>query len=216
MEESTIYVLAGVNGSGKSSILGAAIRSKGGEFFNPDTYTAELITVNPGLTLQEAQGEAWKFGRESLETAISNRGIFAFETTLGGKTITRILLEAALSETKISIFYIGLNSVDLNIQRVADRVKKKGHNIPTDKIRQRWFGSVENIVRLLPYLNELRVYDNSESVTDGSSPKAKLLINISNGIIDGGMESILREDFTEWAEPIAMSAIDAFTPKSEI
>lgn len=210
MKDSTIHVFAGVNGSGKSSILGERIQSAGGSFFNPDTFTRELMAADPSLTLEEAQSVAWSFGRDSLEDAIAKGRNFAFETTLGGNTITRILLNAAKSGTRISVFYIGLESVDINIARVAARVAKGGHAIPTEKIMQRWYGSIENICTLLPYLNGLSVYDNSETVKSGESPKTKRLVSIIDGKLLTLREDLLSPDFPEWAQPIAMVALDRY------
>ena len=48
----TIHVLAGVNGAGKSSIGGAAVRQHGGEYFNPDEAARALREKNPTLTNQ--------------------------------------------------------------------------------------------------------------------------------------------------------------------
>lgn len=211
MSESAIHVFAGVNGSGKSSILGERIKSAGGSFFNPDTFTRDLMTADPSLTLEEAQSAAWCFGRDSLVEAITSGRNYAFETTLGGNTITRILLNAAKSGNLISVFYIGLESVDLNIARVANRVSRGGHDIPTEKIRQRWYGSIENICTLLPYLNELNVYDNSLTVNPGERPKTKRLVSISGGKLLKSREDLLSPDFPEWAQPIAMAALDAFS-----
>lgn len=208
MAPSTIHVLAGVNGSGKSSILGEYIRSKGGSYFNPDSYTKDLMKAAPKLSLGEAQSEAWHFGKNELTRACDTETAFAFETTLGGKTITDILLQAAKSGTRISVYYIGLKSVELNIKRVAERVERGGHDIPIEKIKKRWEDSRLNIIRLLPHLNELLIYDNSKSVSAGESPKPELLIKIIDQKIIGGSESLIRQDFPEWAQPIAMEAIN--------
>jgi predicted ABC-type ATPase len=210
MAQSTIHVFAGVNGSGKSSILGGFIESQGGTFFNPNAYTRDLMMVDPNLALAEAQSEAWTFGKDTLQDACEMGQAFAFETTLGGGTITHILFNAAKSGTKISIYYIGLNSIELNIERVAARVIRGGHDIPIAKIRQRWQGSLLNVIKLLPLLNELNVYDNSTTVEVGKRPKPELLIRIVNQKIVGGKRSLLREDFPEWAQPIAMEAINLY------
>ena len=210
MAQSTIYVFAGVNGSGKSSILGEFVKSQGGSFFNPDAYAKDLMAIDRSLSLAEAQSEAWLFGKNELESACDEGAPFAFETTLGGNTITSILLSAAKSGAKISVYYIGLNSVELNIERVAARVARGGHDIPIEKIRQRWEGSLLNIIKLLPYLNELLVYDNSKTVAEASRPAPETLIRISNQKIVGGSQSLLYDDFPEWAQPIAMEAINVF------
>ncbi|HWS90974.1 MAG TPA: ZTL protein, partial [Mycobacterium sp.] len=49
-----LYVLAGVNGAGKSSIGGAAIRAAGGDYYNPDEAARALMVANPGLGQPEA------------------------------------------------------------------------------------------------------------------------------------------------------------------
>jgi predicted ABC-type ATPase len=89
-----IYVLAVTNGAGKSSIAGAMLIEEGVEYFNPDEG-AELIRVaNPGITLEESQSAAWDEGRRLLERAINERLDYAFETTLGGRTIPALLEKA--------------------------------------------------------------------------------------------------------------------------
>ena len=50
-----IYVLAGTNGAGKSSIAGAMLIERGVEYFNPDAAAALIANANPGTTLEDAQ-----------------------------------------------------------------------------------------------------------------------------------------------------------------
>jgi predicted ABC-type ATPase len=88
-------VLAGVNGAGKSSIGGAMFRVAGTDYYNPDEAASELMAANPGLDQVKANATAWHQGRRLLERAINERLDFAFETTLGGSTIARLLAEAA-------------------------------------------------------------------------------------------------------------------------
>ena len=100
-----IYVLAGVNGAGKSSIGGAAIRAFGSEYFNPDEAARQLLAANPKLTQAEVNSVAWQHGRRLLERAIAERLDFAFETTLGANTIPRLLAEAAAQGIDIYLWY---------------------------------------------------------------------------------------------------------------
>jgi len=77
-----IYVLAGTNGAGKSSIAGAMLIEEGVEYFNPDE-AAELIRVaNPDITLEESQSAAWDEGRRLLERAINERLDYALRPPL--------------------------------------------------------------------------------------------------------------------------------------
>jgi len=83
-----IYVLAGVNGSGKSSIGGAAFRSRGVEYYNPYEAARQIRSIHPSMTQAIANGHAWTLGRDLLVSAIVKQQTFVFETTLGGTTIT--------------------------------------------------------------------------------------------------------------------------------
>jgi predicted ABC-type ATPase len=69
---------------------------RGVEYFNPDEAAIRIRCANPGITSEEANSAAWLQGKRLLERAIAERLNFAFETTLGGHTITT-LLESALS-----------------------------------------------------------------------------------------------------------------------
>src|SRR2546427_12991111 len=85
-ERPHIYVLAGVNGAGKSSIAGAAFRANGADYYNPDETARALRAANPALSQADANGAAWQQGRRLLEKAIAERLEFAFETTPGAYT----------------------------------------------------------------------------------------------------------------------------------
>ena len=90
-----IYVLARVDGTGKSSIGGAAVRYYGGEYFNPDEAARALREKKPSLTQADANSAAWRQAVTLLKRAIEKRLDFIFETTLCGNTITDLLANAA-------------------------------------------------------------------------------------------------------------------------
>jgi len=71
--EPVLYVLAGVNGSGKSSIGGAAFEVRGVDYYNPDSAAQKLLEMYPGMTQPMANSHAWTLGREMLEKAIARR-----------------------------------------------------------------------------------------------------------------------------------------------
>lgn len=209
MISARINVLAGVNGSGKSSVLGEFIRSSGGDFFNPDSFTREIRERHSDWSLKRAQIFAWEASKDQLLTAIEEGKRYSFETTLGGKTITQTLIDGAEKGARISVFYVGLESVELNIQRVKERVAQNGHDIPIGKIRERFKNSPLNLVRLMPYLNSLVLYDNSHPVEVGAPPKPSVLLRIKERKLISS-DDLIRPDFPEWAQPLAMRAIDLF------
>jgi len=201
-----LYVLAGVNGAGKSSVGGAMIRASGGEYYNPDEAARALIAANPGLGQAKANAAAWRQGKRLLECAIDQRLDFAFETTLGGGTLTRMLVDAAGAGFEVRIFYVGLADVDLHIERVRRRVRSGGHDIPEADIRRRWRHSRLNLVRLLPLVTALRVYDNSADgdPVEGHAPQPVLVLHLDRGDIVGPPDL---STTPQWAKPIVAAAL---------
>src|SRR5881392_2806583 len=102
----SIWVLAGTNGAGKSSIGGAMIRAAGADYYNPDEAARRIEDANPGTSVTDANSAAWLEGKRLLERAIAERGNFAFETTLGGATITNLLAEGIAAGIDVHIWYV--------------------------------------------------------------------------------------------------------------
>ena len=201
-----IYVLAGTNGAGKSSIAGAMFLRQGVDYFNPDEAARLILSANPDITQAEANSAAWHQGRRLLERAIAERCNFAFETTLGGHTIATLLEKALSAGIEVRIWYVGLSNPELHIARVRSRVARGGHDIPAARIRSRYDSSRLNLIHLLPKLTELRVHDNSEEADphSGVAPDPKLILHVRRGKIVSSCDLMLTP---EWAKPILAAAI---------
>lgn len=204
----TIAVLAGTNGAGKSSIGGALLRQVGVAYFNPDEVAREILEVHPSLPLAEANSLAWREEVRQLEEAIRHRRHFAFETTLGGTTIAATLRKALDAGMDVRIWYVGLESPELHIARVAARVARGGHPVPEDTIRQRFDASRVNLIKLLGRLTELKMFDNSAQADPhlGQAPEPRLLLHLRQGRILGpGPAELARTP--DWAKPIVEAAL---------
>jgi len=201
-----VYVLAGTNGAGKSSIAGAMLRRRRVEYFNPDEAARRILAANTGISQTQANGAAWHEGRRLLERAIAERLDFAFETTLGGRTITGLLERAAAEGIEVRVWYVGLTSPALHVARVRARVAKGGHDIPEPRIRERYDASRLNLIRLLPSLIELWVYDNSRAADPhaGVAPEPRLVLHLRRGAIVGTRDL---SGTPEWAKAIVAAAI---------
>jgi predicted ABC-type ATPase len=203
----SIYVLAGTNGAGKSSIGGAMIRAAGADYFNPDEAARQILDANPGSSIAETNSAAWLEGKRLLERAIAERGNFAIETTLGGATITRMLAGASDAGIDVHVWYVGLSSPELHLARVQARASRGGHDIPERDVRRRYDTSRQNLIQLLPRLASLRVYDNSADAdpATGKPPEPKLLLHMEHGrtVGHGPLETT-----PEWAKPILLIALN--------
>jgi predicted ABC-type ATPase len=198
-----ILVLAGVNGAGKSSVGGAMLRDQGLTWFNPDAFSRELVRRSRA-SKDIADGAAWAYGKARLEAAIADGTDFAFETTLGGDTIARLLGEAAATHDVIMIF-CGLDSVERHIERVKLRVRHGGHDIPEERIRKRWTSARQNLIALLPRLAQLQVFDNSREAAPGAHiPPPVLVLEMKDGrVLYPGRDDLQALQATpEWAKPI--------------
>ncbi|MCA3016731.1 MAG: zeta toxin family protein [Myxococcaceae bacterium] len=200
-ERARITVIAGVNGAGKSSVVGEKLRQSGGEYFNPDEVTRKFLAASKSMTQDEANSRAWDEGRRRLEDAIREKSDFVFETTLGGSTITELLVKALDEGLEVALFFVGLEKVELHIERVRSRVQAGGHDIPEPKIRERYSSSIKNLVKLAPRLTELRVFDNSirADPKTGKAPAPRELLHSEGGRITSHCELATCPD---WAKPV--------------
>jgi len=196
-----LYVLAGVNGAGKSSVGGYLIQRAGLDWFNPDAYAQELQRIL-SCDIETANIWAWQEGVQRLDGAIAHGVSHAFETTLGGRTILA-RLQAAARTHDVLIWFCGLASPDLHIARVRARVRAGGHDIPEDKIRARWRSSIGNLIALLPYTTRVQVYDNSATILSGASiPDPLLLAQAEHGQLVYPHEVAQLAATPDWAKPI--------------
>src|SRR5258708_18273885 len=158
---------------------------QGVEFFNPDKAAVQIRSPNPGIPIEEANSVAWRQGKRLFERAIAERLNFAFETTLGGQTITGLLASALSAGVEVRIWYVGLSSPELHIARVRSKVARGGHDIPDIKIRERYDSSRLNLIQLMPKLTELRVYDNSQEADPhaGVAPEPTLILHLARAKI---------------------------------
>lgn len=195
-----ITILGGVNGAGKSSVFGSFIRQSG-DYFNPDEYAQSLLNDGQAHDQQDANAQAWHIGKDLLLNAIRFHRDLSIESTLGGNTITRILLEALSKGVPVRVAFCGLQSPQLHLDRVAARVKNGGHPIPEEKIHERWINSVHNMCRLIEAGCDVDVWDNSATTSEGRPAPVKVF-SLRGSAITG-----LSAEIPDWSKPIAAAAL---------
>ncbi len=204
-----LYVLAGVNGAGKSSIGGHLLTRAGLAWFNPDTFARELVAAT-GMDISAANGAAWSEGMRRLDEAVAAGRSFAFETTLGGRSVAA-RLQAAARTHEVLIWFCGLASPELHLARVRARVAAGGHDIPEAKIRERWTASMANLIALLPQLAEVRVFDNSVTVAPGQpvpDPVPVAVIRHGRLTWPAADDADTLRHTPDWAKPVLEAAMD--------
>src|SRR5699024_833678 len=132
-------------------------------------------------------------GKEVIRTVYKNikeRTDFSIETTLAGHNAIRQILKAKEQNYKITMFYIALDDVAQNINRVAMRVQNGGHSISTEDILRRNKTSFDQLYRYAHLIDTLVLIDNS--LDDG-----KVILEVNNGFV-----SFEGNYIPEWAVPV--------------
>ncbi len=89
---------------------------------------------------------------------------FVFETVFSDPVGEKIgfLEEAARRGYTVVLCYIGLADAQQSLERVAMRVLQGGHNVPVEKLRERYSRSLNNLEAAISRLPYVLLYDNSD------------------------------------------------------
>ena len=156
-----LYIISGCNGAGKTTasytVLPEILDCK--EFVNADEIARGLSPFNP----ESMAIEAGRLMLQRIEDLLNQEVTFSIETTLATKSYLSLVRRAQAKGYRVSIIFFWLNSPELAIKRVAERVQHGGHNIPEDIIRRRYVAGINNLVRLfMPEVDYWAIYDNSD------------------------------------------------------
>ena len=156
----TVVVLGGPNGAGKTttaSLLlpeGLEIR----QFVNADTLAAGLSAFAP----ETVALQAGRIMLQRLKELATQRASFAFETTMASRSFAPFLQQLKSAGYTVRLAYLRLQSPELAIHRVAERVRRGGHFIPDDTVRRRYERGWQNFRDLyLPLADSAVLVDNS-------------------------------------------------------
>jgi predicted ABC-type ATPase len=171
MPELSCIILGGPNGSGKSSAF-SKLKLEG-VWINADEIARALPETGDGKSRERRASE---FALRKIAEMIETRQSFVFETTLSSQQSIRLMREAKSAGFRIGLYYTALDSVETNIERVRQRVRKGGHDIPEADIRRRHKGSLEKLSEALKIADEVVLIDNS-----GLEPHE--VFQIRNGVV---------------------------------
>lgn len=135
-----LIIVAGANGSGKTTFAKPFTAELGYQFLNADEITKELEDQG----LPNAMIKAGRIFFVKLKNYIENRENFVVETTLSGSYINKVALKAKKNGFTVKIIYLFLDNPQLCIERVRTRVFKGGHDVPIEDIIRRYYRSKDN------------------------------------------------------------------------
>ncbi len=155
-----IYVIAGANGSGKTTFATEFLPNYADcpTFINADTIARGLSGFSPDAV-------ALKAGRillEQIDAYAARRINFAFETTLSGTSYPSRLRDLKKVGYRVHLFFLWIPDVRLSLARIANRVKMGGHGIAEEVVRRRFHKGLENFFRRYQVIaDSWMLFDNS-------------------------------------------------------
>lgn len=155
----TYTIIGGVNGTGKSSLAGV-LRTQTTDL--GQIIDVDKITATGGLSPIEGGKLALQRILECLEKGVS----FTQETTLSGKRTETTAAQAKRLGYIIRLYYVGLDTLEECKERIANRVRHGGHDIPAEVVERRFESRWEALARVLPYCDEARFFDNDNGFVE--------------------------------------------------
>jgi len=152
-----LWLLAGGNGAGKSTFYRLFLAPRGLLFVNADLIARELDRRHPEAVSYQAARVAARLREELLHTGAS----FCFETVFSHPSKIDFVADAKALGYEVALVFIHLQSDQLNLARVAQRVSEGGHDVPADKVVARIPRTLRNLHRVLPLVDRAQLYDNS-------------------------------------------------------
>lgn len=188
-----LIVIAGPNGSGKTTITSEVLESEWLEdaiYINPDNIAQEKFG---DWNSPEAVKKAALYCEQRREECLAKGDSLIFETVMSAPDKIDFIRRAKQAGYFIRIFFISTSNPTINASRIARRVMRGGHDVPIPKIISRYIKSIANCAEIAPLVDRLYVYDNSRE-----DERAQPLFRLSNGILIKQYQPSL----PEWAKNI--------------
>jgi len=160
-----LFIIAGPNGVGKTTFAREFLPNYADcrNFVNADLIAQGMAPFSP----ETAAFRAGKMMLIEIQSFADRRLPFAFETTLSGRSCMGLLRRLRAQGYKVHLFFLWVESVDLALSRVRERVVRGGHNVPEAVVRRRFDRSIRNfLVHYRRLADFWTLFDNS-----GATPR---------------------------------------------
>ena len=160
MSEARVLIIAGPNGAGKTTFAREFLPYEANcpVFINADLIAAGLSPFAP----EHAAIKAARLMLQEMDEHASRGESFAFETTLSGRGYLHRVEQWRAAGYKVSLYFLMLDSPELAIARVAERVRQGGHDVPEPVIRRRYAAGLRNFRGIYrDSVDDWMLFDNS-------------------------------------------------------
>lgn len=193
MKKPTLCIVAGPNGSGKTTTTIRLLH---------DEWGADSVYINPDEIAQQVFGD-WNSKEAVLQAAqlatqkryecLEQKTNFVFETVFSSEEKVEFVRKAKAAGFFVRFFFVCTCDPSINAARVAHRYMDGGHEVPIPKIISRYYKSIENARKILPEVDRAYIYDNS---VDNQLPQ--LLYRM----VEGKIYKQYVEQIPDWAQTL--------------
>lgn len=196
-----LVVFAGPNGSGKSTITPGFQQTPDFpvNYINPDEIALTLSEEDPTRKTYQATAIA----EEQRTSFINNRQSFAFETVMSHPSKLEVMKQAKDAGYQVELVFIATSDPEINVNRVRQRVEEGGHDVPADKIRERYKRTIELLPAAAEIADRVRIYDNS------SFP-------VQAVIVENGAVTFQSAEIPEWVQNTIQKLEERFLDRTAI
>ena len=171
MNPKNVYIIAGPNGSGKTTFANEFLPkyAKCPNFVNADLIAQGLSPFFP----RAAAIKAGRLVLEQIRSLAEKNADFAFETTLSGKSYLRLLTTLKKKGYAINLFFLWIPNVELALSRIKDRVAAGGHDVPSLDVKRRFHRGIYNFFKYYRPLSDTWLLFNNADATPRLIAKEK-------------------------------------------
>jgi len=159
-----MIVVGGANGTGKTTFSLAYARQRSIPYLGADAIALEISPDAPAGVAVAAGSELLR----RLQQRLNGHESFVLETTLAGRTLKHSIESARSLGFRVTVLYLYVDSEELCVARVRERVAKGGHDVPEPDIRRRYTRSLRNFWGSYRLLADswVLVYNGGDSAID--------------------------------------------------
>lgn len=158
MGRPTMFMLAGPNGAGKSTLYETVIKPRiDAPFINADIIQRdELKDPSMGASYKAAE-----IAEARRRDCLAQGSDFVSESTFSHPSKLALVEEARAAGFRVVMYHVNVRSAELSVLRVAQRTEEGGHDVPEEKIRERYVRNQALIKEAVLKADIAFVYDNS-------------------------------------------------------
>ena len=166
-------IIGGVDGVGKS-ILTGVLRAHLDDL-------GVIVDVNRiTATAKVSPLEGSKIAVRRIDGCLEKEQNFTEESSLAGFRTIQTVAKAKQAGYFVRLYYVGLDAAEESLERIANRVRRGGHNIGTDDVLRQFAGRWESLAKVLPYCDEVHFFDNDNGFVEVASYKNGELVLIGD------------------------------------